>query len=633
MGTTTKQKVVLRNILPGESGLLLSLPFPALIFSTETLLVTASNSQFGLEQGISVYQVLFRNKLNLLSEQDIFLLSKRIINEGKIQTQRIVEKQNAVYSYDIHISLIPGSKQALFFISENIIHKNQVENTNELFLKELVQSISEGIGIIDEQFHIIYCNKAFARIFGKPNQGIIGESLLTLAGEENRSKTFLELENVKNSVETIFELHLSNACNPDKFIMLHALPRFSKDKRFNGMLLTLMNITDRVQIERELVVARDKALQADRLKSTFLANMSHEIRTPMNSIIGFSSMLKKGGLTKKKHDQFLDIIISRGKLLMDILNDIIDITKIEENQIQLNITTCNLRDLINELTAFYENEITDEGKDIKFTYRLELPGDKSVIKVDTNRLHQVLSNLISNAVKFTEKGIIEIGFKLDDSDTLLFSVKDSGIGIPFEIQDSIFERFRQADESFTRSYGGTGLGLTICKGLLQLMGGNIWVESDGKNGSAFYFTLPYYPEKGKEETSVENSQAVFKYQWKGKNILIIEDDPSSFEYLYEVLSFTNCDIHHVSNGEEALRQIYKHSFDIILLDIQLPEIDGYHVAKTIRQSNPAIPIIAQTALAMSSDRIKCMEAGCSDYLTKPLQFEKLLDTIHKYFEN
>jgi CheY-like chemotaxis protein len=343
-------------------------------------------------------------------------------------------------------------------------------------------------------------------------------------------------------------------------------------------------------------------------------------------------MLKKSGLERKKRDQYLDIVISKGNQLMEILNNIIDISKIEENQIQLNNEECCLYDIFSELKDFYENELVKNNKeDIQFLVNLETIDKDLRFYADTARLQQIFSNLLSNAVKFTESGSIELGFTITDGKELIFYVKDSGIGIDPDKHILIFERFRQIDESFTRSYGGNGLGLTICKGLIKLFGGNIWVESDGNNGSTFYFSIPFHRVLLKNEQNIHDhciSENV--YDWSGRKILIVEDDLTCYEFLSEVLLLTNCVFEHASSGPEALKRFSRTPFDLVLLDMQLPEVDGYQIAHAIRKTNPHIPIIAQTAHAMSDDKQKCINAGCNEYIAKPLHFEHLLETINSF---
>jgi PAS domain S-box-containing protein len=630
MRTPTK-----RSLLPSHvqlnAAILLALPFPACIYDPGSNTVFYSNSFFNQEDSVDILELMDKCGYRFITANDFKILNHRVNLENKLSTRRVYYKGSQVKSVEITLSLLPGHNLALFYFNEVWTQETVFSKTN--YIEELVQSISEGIGFIDHRNIITYCNKSFALLFGKEEEDLKGKEVFSIVQYPNSSIIHLELENLQRLQDSNFELQLPTDNNIDKFVLVHAVPRISKEGTYSGAFFTIMDISDRVLMERELIIAKDKALDADRLKSSFLANMSHEIRTPMNSIIGFSSMLKRSGLDKRKREQYLDIIISRGKHLVEIINNIIDISKIEENLIQLNYESFNINHLFDELKEYYTDELAKNNKGhIQLHFIAGLEAEYAYVLTDGARLNQMLSCLLNNAVKFTEEGSIEVGYKVDKSDSLTFYIKDTGIGIPLDKQAIIFDRFRQVDESFTRNYGGTGLGLSICKGLLKLMGGKIWVESDGVSGSTFYISIPYCKFG---DNVIKNEEFLFmgekNYNWSGRSILIIEDDPTSFEFLSEVLSPTQCAIQHANNGVDALKCFSKATFDLVLLDIQLPEMDGYQIANTIRKHNPSIPIIAQTAHAMSDDKQKCLNAGCNEYITKPVHYEHLLETINSFF--
>jgi PAS domain S-box-containing protein len=620
-----------RSIIPPRTRLdiavLLALPFPACIYDPANGIVSYSNSFFNQENSIGLIELLEKFNYRFLTYNDIKILNHRIKLELKFSTRRIYYKADQVKSVEINLSFIPGNNQVLFFFNEIWSQESALSKT--AYIEELVHSIAEGIALIDENDNLTFCNKSFASFFGHNINDISGLKLLHIIKPAVIPDLFLQIECLKNFQETNFEIKITN--DKERVFLVHATPRTNKENKYNGAFFTFMEITERVEIEKELIIAKDKALEADRLKSAFLANMSHEIRTPMNSIIGFSTMLKNEGLEKKKRNQYLDIINNRGKHLLSILNDIIDISKIEENQIQLINENCNLLQFFDEIKEIYYNELAkQEKKEIKFLIHSEnIPEDYNFI-TDIAHLQQIFVNLLSNAIKFTEFGVIELGTELT-AEELVFYIKDSGIGIPIDKQEIIFERFRQVDDSITRSYGGTGLGLSICKGLVTLFGGKIWVNSDSVNGSTFYFTIPLKKMLLEEARQCYGIKEEKNYNWEDRRILIVEDDSTCYEFLAEVLSSTNCKHEHASSGPEALDMFKKGKYDLVLLDIQLPEIDGYQIAKIIRSSDTKIPIIAQTAHAMSDDRQKCLTAGCNDYISKPVQFEILLDTIYNYF--
>ena len=403
---------------------------------------------------------------------------------------------------------------------------------------------------------------------------------------------------------------------------------------------TITDITQQQIIEEELILSREKAVEADNLKSTFLANMSHEIRTPMNGILGFSDLLKSEDSTSEERENYIDIIHQSGKQLMNIINDILDISKIEVGQIQINEESISVNEILNELLILFKPEIA-EKRGIKLLIHKDLTNNESVIVTDGVRLRQILTNLINNAIKFTKEGFVEFGYLLlsdckndnsKEESCLQFYIKDTGIGIPKNKREIIFDRFRQSDESHTRKFGGTGLGLAISKGFVELLGGNIWHESSENKGSTFYFTIPY---KIGDHKRVQKIEAKYnnKYSWGNYLVLIVEDDDISFSYMNKILEKTGISIIRATKGYDAIDICGKNkNIDLILMDIQLPGISGYEATRKIREFLPDIPIIAQTAHALAEDKKKSMQAGCNSFITKPIKRLVLLRTLEKYFK-
>jgi len=384
------------------------------------------------------------------------------------------------------------------------------------------------------------------------------------------------------------------------------------------------------QYREDLFQAKEKAEESDRLKSAFLANMSHEIRTPMNGIMGFSQMLQNKEYPRDKQKKFLDIIHSRTKHLLHIINDLIDLSKIEANQFSLEFQDFCLNDIMQELHTLFLNELKKRGKNqIQLKLHLGLNYEESCIKSDSYRFRQVMDNLLNNAVKFSDKGAIEFGYELQSNEKLLFYVKDTGIGIPCEQQKHIFERFRQVDDSTSRAYEGTGLGLTISKNLVELMGGEMWVKSKEAEGSVFFFTLPF-DNKISEQTGIEKEAFQVTSDKKNRTLLIIEDDPASCEYMKEILEAKGFNTITSQTGEDGYTAFLNYpEIDLILMDIKLPDTNGLELTRKIRASslNNKVPVIAQTAYAMSGDAKKSIDAGCNDYISKPIDSKELLDKI------
>jgi PAS domain S-box-containing protein len=627
---------VAQNFIPlqvaNDSAILSVLSLPALVFEFSTLRVIESNGYFHQENDMPFIELLTKYDYAFLNGSDIQQMLQCLTSGKNYTVNKISDEHNEISTYEVNVALLPDHQSAFLYInllSRHVSDPNSEQKIKEQsdFLKELISSIREGIGLINEDNNITFCNQSFGKIFGISELNLVGENFLNIIGYDNRLKAEKELNNRQKS-EGSFELKVMVG-NLEKTIEIYANPRFNQSA-YIGSFLTLIDITDHVQMEQDLIKARDKAQEADHLKTTFLTNMSHEIRTPMNSILGFSSMLQLKGISRQKRDQYLDIIISRGKHLMEIINDILDITKLDEDQVQITPVQCNLNDIVRELYRTFDNNLRKSKKPVKLIMHSYLPDERSSILTDGFHLQQIIANLLNNSEKFTEEGFIEFGYLIENEDTLLFYIRDTGIGVTSELQEVIFERFRQADNSFTRIYGGMGLGLSICKGLVTLMGGRIWLESDGKSGSTFYFTVPYHSFYNDTET-LDEKPVDDTTKWAKKNILIVEDDPSSYEYLNEVLSSAGCTVLHAANGHNALKLFNESkSIDLILLDIQLPETNGYEIAQSIRKTNKAIPIIAQTAHALPEDRKKCLESGCNDYITKPIQYNMLINMLKTY---
>jgi PAS domain S-box-containing protein len=388
----------------------------------------------------------------------------------------------------------------------------------------------------------------------------------------------------------------------------------------------------RSQLEYELIKAKDKAEESDKLKTAFLANMSHEIRTPMNGILGFAEMLNDNTLSRANRKKYLNIINSNGKVLINLIDDIIDFAKIESDQVNIIQDDFSLNNLLDQVQSTFLSRSMRRGKSkVKILTMKSFPDERSFIRTDPTRLRQVLTNLVGNAIKFTHNGFIEFGYNLEDSRTLKFFVKDTGIGIPSDKLQIIFERFMQADSSPSRKYGGSGLGLAISRGLVELLGGIMWAESVVDSGSTFFFTIPFTSANKKTENRIENKHTKTHYNWDGKLFLVAEDDKFSFKFLEGFLKQTKAEVLRACDGREAV-EICRNTpaIDLVLMDIQMPEMNGLTATKEIKKFNPGIPIIAQTANAINEERLRCMEAGCDDFITKPVNINELYDKIHKW---
>ncbi len=383
----------------------------------------------------------------------------------------------------------------------------------------------------------------------------------------------------------------------------------------------------------ELKNTKEKAVENDRLKSVFLAEMSHEIRTPMNAILGFSNLLLKDNISGKNKNEYVRLIIENGNSLLNLINDIIDISKIEAEQLKINLTKCNLTELLKDLYLYY-NDLIVSSKRYKLSIELKLPsdhGDRDIcIFSDPQRLRQILVNLINNAIKFTYEGKIKFGFKLNNDSITEFFVKDTGSGIANDKINSIFDLFEQAEDPYTKNSSGSGLGLSISKQLVELLGGNIWVKSTEGRGSTFYFNIPSGRASIEKFRNIEkNSKFSENYDWSNKSILIAEDEKANFIYIKTVLGKTRARIYWAENGLEAVKLCEKKDIDLVLMDIKMPQMNGYEATREIKLMYPDMPVIAQTAYTMHDDIERFTKAGCTDYIIKPIRSNELLELVDK----
>jgi two-component system, sensor histidine kinase len=378
--------------------------------------------------------------------------------------------------------------------------------------------------------------------------------------------------------------------------------------------------------------AKESADESNRLKSAFLANMSHEIRTPMNGIVGFAKLLKiRPNLPYEKVSQYVDIINGNSKILLNLINDIIDISKIEANQLEIKSAPHDINKLLYDLYVMFNSEKYRLKKnEVELRYNVPFEFDEMIVLTDIDRLRQVMMNLINNAIKFTNEGTIEFGYKIQEQ-LIYFYVEDTGIGVEEANIDMIFDRFRQADETSSRSYGGSGLGLAICKGIITKMKGEIGVKSKLGEGSLFWFAIPYTPHLGVAKQPLKTEDLPKYPNLEGKNILAVEDIRESLILLEEMILPTKANFIGVKDAEEAIKVCKSNSeIHLVLMDLQLPNMDGYQATREIKAFKPNLPIIAQTANAMVDDRDKALETGCDEYISKPINITEFYNLLSRF---
>lgn len=364
--------------------------------------------------------------------------------------------------------------------------------------------------------------------------------------------------------------------------------------------------------------------------------MSHEIRTPMNGILGFASLLKDMDLKSQKQQEYIQIIEKSGERILETINKIIDISKIESGLVSINISPVNINKILNDSYNFFLPEAEKKNLELKLAkFTLD---EEMVILTDQEKLNSILTNLINNAIKYTNEGSIEVGYNLNDTKTkLLFYVKDTGTGIPHDRQATIFERFIRADIKDCMAKQGSGLGLTISRAYVEMLDGKLWLESDTAVGSTFNFTLPYKTIPVSESAVfevVDQKQDHITPQMLELNILTVDDDKISSHLLSIILKKYAKKIISVNSGKDAIETCKNNAdIDLVLMDIQMPNMNGYEATKKIREFDTKIIIIAQTGFALTGDREKALAAGCNDYITKPINRSKLDFLINKYFES
>lgn len=487
------------------------------------------------------------------------------------------------------------------------------------FSKSLLKTIPFGMDIVDESGSVLFQSENFKRIFGEE---AIGRKCWELYRDDKKQCEDCPLRKGINIGDT--EAYESHGVLGNRIFEINYTGMLYEGKK--AMLEIFQDITDRKIDEAELISAKEKAEEGDRLKTAFLHNISHEIRTPMNAIVGFSALLGGPDTDEQTRKSYIDIIMQGSNHLLSIITDIVDFSNIEANLVKITKNELNINSAIKSLcNQFFP--VADE-KNIKLICENGLADTDAVSLTDGTKLTQILSNLINNALKFTDSGSITVGYKVADR-FLEFIVSDTGIGIPDEDHKRIFDRFYQVHNSVSRLYEGTGLGLAISRAYVELMGGKIWLSSELGKGTSFYFTIPYEKPAIPSMPAIEKTVIKSFVFSKKRKILVAEDIDSNFKLIGYFLAGTNADLLRAHNGKEALEMCKaENDVDLVLMDIKMPVMDGYTAARLIREAGLKIPIIAQTAYADDMD--KAIESGCSGFISKPFDRKGLLFKISEF---
>lgn len=485
-----------------------------------------------------------------------------------------------------------------------------------------IEQTSVQIVVTDKNSKIEYVNKRFTEVTGYTAEEAIGKKISFLsAGMDS-------LENNRKAHDSLLkgnifrgEVQTKKKDGTSYWELVSITPIKNSENEITNFVAVKEDITLRKKMEHELIEARNKAERSDKLKDAFLQNLSHEIRTPLNAIVGFSGLLEETeNLSNEKLNYYTSIINNSSKQLLSVVSDVLTISSIQTGQITIHSDVVDINNLFDELYDTYYPMV--EEKNIYFKCSKQMETDRINIRTDESKLTEILNNLLSNAIKFTNKGSIELGYRIV-SNNIEFYVKDTGIGISKDDQISIFERFRQAEESIHTNYGGTGLGLSISKSFAEMLNGTISVDSEPNIGSTFCLSIPYdsiEEEKIKQKPLIGLPPSL--------KILIAEDEIYNYLLLETILTRNGNTLYHASNGKEAV-EIFRENLtiDVILMDIKMPIMDGITAFKEIRKVNTKVPVIAQTAYALDNDRTRLLELGFFDYIVKPVKADELIEKI------
>ncbi len=509
-------------------------------------------------------------------------------------------------------------------IEEELIEAKEKAEENEEKYKKLFERDSDAIFIYDpETTNIIDANNSTSEMYRYNKEELIGKSVLEFSAQVKESASSIKKNKNDGDVNVPYRLHVKK----DGTVFPVDVSGYSITLGGKNLMFAVSkDITERFKAEEELITAKEKAEESNRLKTEFLNNMSHEIRTPLNGIMGFSQYLTKPDISKEKQINCSNIILNNSRQLLKIIEDILEISLLEKGDVKYSEREVCFNDLLLNLFSIYDIK-AKENKTPLFLKK-SLPDKQSTIYTDEDLLRKILSHLIDNAIKYTNEGFIDLSYQKIDNE-LVISVSDTGIGIDTKKTELIFKRFSQEDKSLSKKYGGLGLGLSLAKENADLIGGRITLESKKGKGSTFYLTIPYRPVHSNKEATISNEESGKKFC-----ILIAEDEEVNYLYfetlLFDDLNF-NCKLYHAKNGQEAVDMCKNYpEIELVLMDLKMPELNGFEATAQIKKLRNNLPVIAQTAYSTNEERKQAKKAGCDDFISKPIQEKTLFNILNEY---
>ena len=588
-----------------------------MVFAGESYSIDSNPSQI-LNMLLSTYESAVERNLELVTKESELMalnssLQRKVEERKKELTSQLAEKKE----------------------SENVLKKSEEK------YRDLVDNAPAGVYIANTEGELLFANDAMKSMLEYGSfEELLSVNMRNIFKHTEDREELLSMLEVPGKVSS-FETELNTKTGNTKYVILSVMLA-------NGILSgTILDITERKQLEErnkkyelELIKAVEKALESEKLKTAFLANMSNEILTPMNTIMGFSDLLSDPDLPNDKLLHFSEQLNTSGNSLVNLIDNIIDVAKVESGEVRIKLSECKINNLLLDLYACFDNEIKEKGKNNVYLRLKRASKDKDfAILSEPYRLRRIMSNILENAVNYTDSGKIEFGYSIMDGESdgktapegqmLQFFVRDKGKGIPKEKMDLIFDRFRHSDDSYTKQFEGAGLSLPISRAYVELLGGEMWCESVEGEGSEFYFTVPCNTVEAK--SGIPDIAVIPETNWENINILVAEDVESNYLFIEAVLERLKVRLLWAKNGKEAFEKFKENkNIDLILMDMRMPLMSGFEAVKKIREINKEIPIIAQTAFAGIDDKELILDTGCNDYISKPIDKDLLIKIVGKY---